>query len=165
MSYTPDESSAQLYAEKTWLAGSIMTGVGYGVVLALFWLCLQLLWRRTRVKDADYARNCFFLVYVCVIFTLGSLFMGSISQFTQLAFINDRNFPGGPSAWEVEMFSINVDEISNVSFVLADWCATALMVSFSRDSHIIIISHKCRSGAAWLYTVIVEVVRGQLLWC
>ncbi|KAG1794930.1 hypothetical protein EV424DRAFT_1547816 [Suillus variegatus] len=128
MSYTPDESSAQLYAEKTWLAGSIMTGVGYGVVLALFWLCLQLLWRRTRVKDADYARNCFFLVYVCVMFTLGSLFMGSISQFTQLAFINDRNFPGGPSAWEVEMFSINVDEISNVSFVLADWCATALMV-------------------------------------
>lgn len=54
--------------------------------------------------------------------------MGSISQFTQLAFINDRNFPGGPSAWEVEMFSISVDEISNVSFVLADWCSTALMV-------------------------------------
>ncbi|KAG2141384.1 uncharacterized protein EDB93DRAFT_631916 [Suillus bovinus] len=128
MSNTPDESPAQLYAEKTWLAGSIMTGVGYGVVLALFWLCLQSLWRRIRVKDADYNRNCFFLVYVCVMFTLGSLFMGSNSQFTQLAFINDRNFPGGPSAWEVEMFSISVDEIANVSFVLADWCATALMV-------------------------------------
>ncbi|KAG1730074.1 hypothetical protein EDB19DRAFT_1741540 [Suillus lakei] len=128
MSNTPDESPAQLFAEKTWLAGSIMTGVGYGVVLALFWLCLRSLWYRTRVKDADYTRNCFFLVYVCVMFTLGSLFMGSNSQFTQLAFINDRNFPGGPSAWEVEMFSISVDEISNVSFVLADWCSAALMV-------------------------------------
>ncbi|KAG2340469.1 hypothetical protein BDR05DRAFT_966731 [Suillus weaverae] len=128
MSNTPDESPAQLYAEKTWLAGSIVTGVGYGVVLALFWLCMRSLWYRTRVKDADYTRNCFFLVYVCVMFILGSLFMGSISQFTQLAFINDRNFPGGPSAWEVEMFSISVDEISNVSFVLADWCSTALMV-------------------------------------
>jgi hypothetical protein len=128
MSNTPDESPAQLYAEKTWLAGSIMTGVGYGVVLALFWLCLRSLWYRTRVKDADYTRNYFFLVYVCVMFTLGTLFIGSNSQFTQLAFINDRNFPGGPSAWEVEMFSISVDEISNVSFVLADWCATALMV-------------------------------------
>ncbi|KAG1809582.1 uncharacterized protein BJ212DRAFT_1378402 [Suillus subaureus] len=128
MSNTPDESPAQLYAEKTWLAGSIMTGVGYGIVLALSWLCLQSLWYRTRIKDADYTRNCFFLGYVCVMFTLGSLFIGSNSQFTQLAFINDRNYPGGPSAWEVEMFSIAVDEISNVSFVLADWCATALMV-------------------------------------
>ncbi|KAG2353811.1 hypothetical protein BDR07DRAFT_1553702 [Suillus spraguei] len=100
-----------------------MTGVGYGVVFALFSL-----WHRTRVKDADYTRNCFFLVYICVMFTLGSLFFGSNSQFTQLAFIDDRNFPGGPSAWEVDMFSISVDEISNVSFVLADWCATALMV-------------------------------------
>ncbi|KAG1730559.1 uncharacterized protein EDB91DRAFT_784285 [Suillus paluster] len=128
MSYTPDESPAQLYAEKTWLAGSIMTGAGYGVVLALFWLCLRSLWHRTRVKDADYTRNCFFIVYVCVMFALGSFFMGSIFKFTQLAFVDDRNFPGGPSAWEVEMFSINVDEISNVSFVLADWCSAALMV-------------------------------------
>ncbi|KAG2743603.1 hypothetical protein P692DRAFT_20810135 [Suillus brevipes Sb2] len=128
MSNTPDESPAQLYAEKTWLAGSIITGVGYGVVLALTWLCVQSLWHRTRLKDADYTRNCFFLVYVCVMFTLGSLFLGSNSQFTQLAFIDNRNFPGGPNAWEMEMFSISVDEISNVSFVLADWCSTALMV-------------------------------------
>ena len=130
MSYTPDESPTQLYAEKTWLAGFIITGAGYGVVFALSWLCLRSLWYRTRVKDADYIRNCFFLVYVWVMLILGSLFLGSNSQFTQLAFINDRNFPGGPSAFEVEMFSISADEISNVSFVLADWCSAALMVSF-----------------------------------
>ncbi|KAG2132048.1 hypothetical protein DEU56DRAFT_953015 [Suillus clintonianus] len=127
ISNAPDESPAQLYTEKTWLAGSILTGVGYGVVLALFWLCLRSLWHRTRVKDADYTRNCFFLGYVCVMFPPGSLFMDSNPQFTQLAFINDRNYPGGPSTWEVEMFSISLDEISNVSFVLADWCSTALM--------------------------------------
>ncbi|KAG1769724.1 hypothetical protein EV702DRAFT_1202751 [Suillus placidus] len=128
MSNTPDKSPAQLYAEKTWLAGSILTGVGYGVVLALFWLFLRSSWHRTRVKDTDYTGNCFFLGYICVMFILGSLFMSSNSQFTQLAFINDRNYPGGPSAWEVEMFSISADEIPNVSFVLADWCSTALMV-------------------------------------
>ena len=147
MSYTPDESPAQLYAEKTWLAGSIITGVGYGVVLALTWLCVQSLWHLTRLKDANYTRNYFFLVYVCVMFTLGSLFLGSNSQFTQLAFINDRDFPGGPNAWEVAMFSISVDEISNVSFVLADWCSTALMVSLALDSHML-IPHRCRFGAA-----------------
>jgi hypothetical protein len=128
MSNTPDESPAQLYAEKTWLAGSIITGVGYGVVFALTCLCVQSLWHRTRIKDAEYTRNCFFLAYVCVMFILGSLFLGSNSQFTQLAFIDDRNFPGGPSAFEVQMFSISADEIANVSFVLADWCSTALMV-------------------------------------
>ncbi|KAH7883134.1 hypothetical protein F5I97DRAFT_1815580 [Phlebopus sp. FC_14] len=128
MSYSPNETAAQLYAEKTWLAGAIMTGAGYGVDLALFWLCFRTLWYRTKSKDADYRRNMFFLAYVCIMFVFGSLFIGSNSQFTQLAFINDRNFPGGPSAWENQMFSIGVDEISNVSFVLANWLADSLLV-------------------------------------
>ncbi|KAH0831410.1 hypothetical protein J3R83DRAFT_14080 [Lanmaoa asiatica] len=128
MSDTPAESPAQLFAEKAWLAGALITGIGYGVVMALFWLCFQALWNRLKRKDASYRRNLFFLLYVCIQFTFGSLFLGSNSQFTQLAFINYRGFPGGPSAYEKQMFSITVDEIGNVSYVLANWLADSLLV-------------------------------------
>lgn len=131
MSYTPNESPAQLLAEQAWLAGALITGTGYGIVLALFLLCFQALCNRLKRRDANSKRNLFFLIYVCVMFVFGSLFLGSNSQFTQLAFINNRGYPGGPSQYEEQMFSISVDEISNVSYVLANWLADSLLVWLS----------------------------------
>lgn len=128
MSYTPDESAAQLFAEQAWLAGALITGTGYGIVMALFWLCFRALWNRLKCKDPSRGRNLFFLLYVCAQFVFGSLFLASNSKFTQLAFINYRGFPGGPSAYEQQMFSIGVDEIGNVSYVLANWLADSLLV-------------------------------------
>lgn len=128
MSYTPNESPAQLFAEQAWLAGALLTGAGYGIVLALFWLCFQALWNRLKRKDVNCRRHLFFLLYVCVMFVFGSLFLGSNSKFTQLAFINNRGYIGGPSEYEQQMFSIGVDEVGNVSYVLANWLADSLLV-------------------------------------
>ncbi|KAG8216215.1 hypothetical protein J3R82DRAFT_8248 [Butyriboletus roseoflavus] len=96
--------------------------------MSLFWLCFSALWNQLKRKDPSRGRNLFFLLYVCVQFVFGSLFLASNSKFTQLAFINFRGFPGGPSAYEQKMFSIGVDEISNVSYVLANWLADSLLV-------------------------------------
>ena len=57
--------------------------------------------------------------------------MGSLAKFTQLAFIDNRNFPGGPSAFENDEFSIPVDELGNVAFVLNNWLCDAVIVSTS----------------------------------
>lgn len=127
MSDTP----AQFSAEQAWLSGALITGMGYGIVTALFWLCFHALWNRLKRKDTSYRRNLFFLLYVCVQFVFGSLFLGSNSKFTQLAFVNYRGFPGGPSAYEEQMFSIGIDEIANVSYVLANWLADSLLVWLS----------------------------------
>ncbi|KAG9307914.1 hypothetical protein JVU11DRAFT_9668 [Chiua virens] len=127
MSDTPPETSAQLNAEQAWMAGALITGAGYGIVAALFWLCLLALWNRLKIKDVHRRRHLLFLIYVCVMFIFGTLFLASNSQFTQLAFVNNRGYPGGPSAYEEQMFSIGVDEISNVSYVLANWLADVLL--------------------------------------
>jgi hypothetical protein len=47
---------------------------------------------------------------------------------TELSFIDNRLYPGGPSAFENDMFSIPPDELGNVTFVLANWFADALVV-------------------------------------
>ena len=59
----------------------------------------------------------------------GTMFTGATSKFTQLAFIEDRNFPGGPNAFANEMFAIPVDALANVCFVLSQWLCDALIVS------------------------------------
>lgn len=55
--------------------------------------------------------------------------MGSLAEFTQLAFIDNRNFPGGPNAYENVMFAIPVDSMGNVSAALQNWLCDALLVS------------------------------------
>ncbi|KAJ7626845.1 hypothetical protein FB45DRAFT_1059766 [Roridomyces roridus] len=127
MSYAPvNETSADLFNEETWLQGAILCSVGYGVVLALFAMCFYLLIQQW--KGSHSRRSVFFLVYISIEFILASLFQGSIAKFVQLAFIEDRNFPGGPAAFEAAEFSIPVDEIGNVAFVLTNWFSDALLV-------------------------------------
>ncbi|OBZ67518.1 hypothetical protein A0H81_12740 [Grifola frondosa] len=127
-SYAPDEPYSDIVNERTWLQGGILTGVGYGVVVTLFTMCFHLLFMSIRLGRPNRQKNIVLLVYISVISILGSLFMGSNSAFTDLAFVDDRNFPGGPNAYENSMFSVTADEISNVSFVLTNWCTDALMV-------------------------------------
>ncbi|KAJ7670412.1 hypothetical protein B0H14DRAFT_1027016 [Mycena olivaceomarginata] len=125
-SYSPDESSADLFNEKMWLHGAVLCTVAYGVVLTLFSMCFYLLVKG--MTRSSYKRSLFFLVYISVEFILATLFEGSLAKYVQLAFIEDRNFPGGPGAYEAAMFSIPVDEIGNVAFVLTNWLSDGLVV-------------------------------------
>lgn len=127
MSNTPDESSIQLFTEKTWLQGAIMTGVAYGVVLTLFIMCFYLLIsRRTRSNSH---RNIAFLIYITTMFIMGTLFMAACAEMTQLSFVDNRNYSGGPAQYESDMFSIPVDNLGNVAYVVANWLADGLLVS------------------------------------
>ncbi|KAJ6547832.1 hypothetical protein DFH09DRAFT_1039879 [Mycena vulgaris] len=122
----PDETSADLFNESMWLQGTVLCSVGYGVVLTLFAMCFYLLVKQT--TRSNYTRSVFFLVYISIEFILATLFQGSIAKYVQLAFVEDRDFPGGPAAYEEDMFSIPVDEIGNVAFVLTNWFSDALVV-------------------------------------
>ncbi|KAJ7642039.1 hypothetical protein FB45DRAFT_826301 [Roridomyces roridus] len=127
MSYAPvNETRADLFNEETWLQGAILCSVGYGVVLALFAMCFYLLLKQ--MDGSNYRRSVFFLAYISIEFILASLFQGSIAKFVQLAFIENRNYPGGPAGFEANEFSIPVDRLGNVAFVLTNWFSDALVV-------------------------------------
>jgi len=125
--YAPNETHAEIFAEAAWLQGALLSNIAYGVELTLFLICFSILvqradWRFSSVKESV------LLVFVTVIFILGSLLMGSNAKFTQLAFIENRNFPGGPSAYEQAMFWIPVDELGNVALVIGNWLMDLLLV-------------------------------------
>jgi hypothetical protein len=126
MSWTPDLPPKVLFSEKTWLQGTIVCAVVYGVDLTLFAICFHLL--VIQINRTNYRKLGILLLYISLAFILVTLFMGSLAQYTQLAFIENRNYPGGPSAYEEDMFSIPIDEMGNVSFVVGNWLADAVIV-------------------------------------
>lgn len=90
-------------------------------------MCFYLLATQTNRKNGR--KNVPLIVYITLIVLLSTLFMGSLAAFTQLAFIDNRNYPGGPAQYMTDMFSIPVDEVGNVSFVLTNWLCDGLIVS------------------------------------
>jgi hypothetical protein len=109
-----------------WLQGYLLTSMAYGVVLTLFFMCFHLLLKQRTKKN--HKITCLFLLYISIEFILGTLLMGSTAKYTQLAFIENRNFPGGPGAYEVGMFSIPVGMLGHVAFVLTNLFSDALVV-------------------------------------
>lgn len=120
----PDETARELFAEATWLQGAIVTAVMYGVALTLACMCFRSLWIRIRSRGPSYRKDIFFFCYVFVVITCATIYNIANAQVTQLGFIDRRNYPGGPSAFEQNNSSIPI----NVTFVLMDWFADLLMI-------------------------------------
>ena len=97
--FSPDETPSELFDENMWLQGAMITSVGYGAVLTLYILVFYIL--VSRMDQWNRRSHIALLVYTTTQFILATLFQAANARFTQLAFINDRNFPGGPSGFEV----------------------------------------------------------------
>jgi uncharacterized membrane protein len=121
------ESAAIILAEKSWLQGAIISSVAYGSAATLFFICFYLLYTQCTTKNRR--KHLILMAYTSVIFILGTLFQAAMSEMTQLSFIENRNIDGGPSAYETVMFSIPVDEIGNVAFVIGMWLCDLVIVS------------------------------------
>ena len=140
----PGESAAALLFERSILAGSNVSAAAYGefnklqggevimmlsiqlpgVHLTIFFLCFRLLWKEPRKTTKTY----FLLTYISCSFILGTLAISSSSVITQYTFIDDRNFPGGPSAFAAQDFSIGIQSMGDFCSVIGNWFTDALLV-------------------------------------
>jgi len=66
-------------------------------------------------------KNIGLMIYITIIYILGTLYVAGLLQFTQDSFIDGRNIPGGPSVYETVMFSVPIDMLPNVIMVMLSW--------------------------------------------
>lgn len=92
--YAPDLPLADILAEKGWLQGAIVGGVAYGADLVLFAISFYMLIRQATSSRGRSIATVILLVYTTLIFILATLFMGSLAKFTEMSFVDNRNFPG-----------------------------------------------------------------------
>lgn len=126
-SFRPDLPDSSLQQERGWLQGAILSGVAYGAVIILFSKCVLFLFSQLRAPTRTRFTIILF-TYTCLIFILSTLFMGSLAKFTEMAFIDNRMFPGGPSAYEDAMFSAPQSVLGNASFVIGNWLSDGIVV-------------------------------------
>ncbi|KAJ6547829.1 hypothetical protein DFH09DRAFT_1170671 [Mycena vulgaris] len=119
------------FKEEAWLQGSLLSCLSYGIVLTLFAVCIHYLFSKTRAarrSGAQSTSDTIYLLYTMVIFAVGTLFMGATAKYLDLAYIQNRNFPGGPSAFQNAMLSAPIARLGNVTFVMTNWISGALMI-------------------------------------
>ncbi|KAJ7495956.1 hypothetical protein B0H11DRAFT_878155 [Mycena galericulata] len=125
-SYRPDETPADVFSEHTWLQGAFLSCVAYGMQAILFILCLHLLWTPRARKISRWSAGV--SIYITVMFLLGTLYMAALLEFTQQSFIDARNIPGGPNAYEDIMYSIPIDMLANVTMVVLTWMCDVINI-------------------------------------
>ena len=74
----------------------------------------------------------FYIAFIVALFVLGTIQFITNSRYYQMMWIDDRNFPGGPIAFFTSQFSIASNTVGGVAFILSDFLADSILVSFSR---------------------------------
>ncbi|KAF9065823.1 hypothetical protein BDP27DRAFT_1424442 [Rhodocollybia butyracea] len=122
-SWTPDETPAQLLYERIYLAGLFLGAVGFGVHATLFFSAFKLLYARRQ-----YRREQVFLGYIVVVFMLSNIGNGTNIKFAQQAFIDNRDYPGGPGAYYVEESTALMVVLCNSVYITLTWFQDGLLL-------------------------------------
>ncbi len=119
--WKPDEDPTTIHSEELWLQGAFVTCVSYGVVATLSIQCLSVLVRNI-TPSARLKKDLPLVVFVVATFIVNTIFIGAFMLDTQRTFVNQRNFPGGPSAYESDVsvaIALLVPDIVNSSLVVS----------------------------------------------
>ena len=68
--------------------------------------------------------------FITILFVIGTIGDGITMFLNQDAFINHRNYPGGPGQFEIEQFALTYNAVGNVITVIGLWLTDALLVRF-----------------------------------
>ena len=71
------------------------------------------------------------MIYISVLFALTTAAQGLLIAWIQMGFITQRNYPGGPSAFLNDEWSIPFNLASNILVVCANWMMESLLVRLS----------------------------------
>jgi len=124
--YVPNESHYTTIQEETWLQGTLLSNVLFGIQTTLAVQTFLAVFQRRAPKD-DRMRIAL-LVYIAFLFAVTTAAQGLLIQWIQMAFITQRNYPGGPSVFLNDEYSIPVNLASTILVVCANWVMESLLV-------------------------------------
>lgn len=120
VSYAPaGETPSQLWNERANFVATNLNSWAYGILVALTIICLnELFSNRRRLTKGRWYFNVTFVSFIFVLGTIG----GAINiLLDQNAFIDDRDFPGGPGGYLTAFFNTHANILAFSCFVIATW--------------------------------------------
>lgn len=98
-----------------------------GMLLLLFLQCADVL---LQTNNRQAKRRWRLFTYISIIFCLATIALGTELKWTEMMFIDDRNFPGGPATFGVTMFSYWIPMLCSACGVTLCWLADGFLVSY-----------------------------------
>lgn len=124
--WAPDEDAATIYAEDTWLLGAFAEILAYGSLATLGIQCLVAL--TSSVRRTRRWRDGALLAFVVLFFADNTALVGMSIKFALQAFVNDRNYPGGPNGYEFATLPGLLLPALNGTLITSAFMADALLV-------------------------------------
>lgn len=96
-----------------------------GMHAMLFFICLNLLWAQRKRRPRHTA---LFITYISLHFICGTLIIAGGMLFTEMTWIDNRGYPGGPLAFLQEQQPFWSNFMANVLSVMTAWLQDILLV-------------------------------------
>ncbi|EAU92428.2 hypothetical protein CC1G_00647 [Coprinopsis cinerea okayama7 len=125
--YGPNASPKDILLERTFVAGDLLTGIGYGIQLVLFTSCATYLWGQIRSSSRNKSSKrtpVLLLSYMALLLIVETIYVAVQARTVQDIYVDNRNYPGGP--WKY--FLATQNKAINVIFY-----ATLFIVTFLAD--------------------------------
>ena len=107
------------------------TPLSIGAHLTLFFQCFELLWG-VRRRQPKFAYTC--LVYISLLSIFCSIGAGCSFRVNQQAFVDYRNFPGGPAQYTLLGFN-KLNILGPSAYMVCSWLQDGLLVRACRSVH------------------------------
>ncbi|PPQ71932.1 hypothetical protein CVT24_007906 [Panaeolus cyanescens] len=109
------------------IASTTLNGLAYGVVLTLYCICIYTL--VLQFIEGSRRRHIIFSgIYITVMFACGTVYCAANARLTQLAYVNFRNFPGGPAVYALYEFNTPISIAGATAFMMTTWMNDALLI-------------------------------------
>ncbi|KAG6380067.1 hypothetical protein JVT61DRAFT_8149 [Boletus reticuloceps] len=115
--------------EETWLQGTLLSNFFFGIQVTL---CAFSFLAVLNKRATNHCRmRIAVLAYIVVSFAITTAGQGLLLEFIQMGFITHRNYPGGPSAFFNDEYSVPVNIASTILYVCGNWINESLLVRLS----------------------------------
>ncbi|KAH7924330.1 hypothetical protein BV22DRAFT_1129896 [Leucogyrophana mollusca] len=123
--YSPQEPAPEIALERATFIGDTLSVLAYGASLVLFLQCMYAFYNR---GDMARERRWLFMLYISLMFSFGTAYIGINSTLWRNMFVDDRNYPGGPMGYSLGIYNQPPSVAANAFFVLANWFADGLLL-------------------------------------
>ncbi|KAJ6625805.1 hypothetical protein B0H10DRAFT_591196 [Mycena sp. CBHHK59/15] len=124
--FTTQEDPESLWYEQSNYVSTHLASMGYGIHLAVFaTVTYYTLMSRSVAKSRIWI---FWLVFNTLLFSLGTMNLACSIRYNENAWVNDREYPGGPFNYLVEQQSVPFMTLGNVASILASFMSDGLLL-------------------------------------
>ncbi|KAF5342184.1 hypothetical protein D9611_002152 [Ephemerocybe angulata] len=110
--------------------GGSLSLIPYGIAVSLFISCVKslVLSLRQAGPTLNTRPKLLHMTYLCLIFTMGSIFTASGVWILVYLRLEYPLYPGGPLGWELDHYSHPIINLGNSAYILASWFSDGFMM-------------------------------------